>query len=276
MDNLHIPKIQIYITTRCNSKCKLCGTYCPYLAAPRDLSFDAFKKDVTRFFELVDTVGRMELTGGEPLLNPYLPDMLDFLCNFSNRVEDFRLLTNGRSLPSDKLLKAIKRILTNGTGFTVLVDDYGAELSLCAEDAACLYMDTGAKVQRRDYCSDSMYMGGWVDYGSLQKMKDTREQILQNPEKCACVKLQMHSIWEGVIYPCGRGIYYYESPPPPPPMRIPKYPNCILIHDDSKSKEQMREEISKFWYSEYYEVCSYCNAKFSSDKNRFRPAEQLE
>jgi len=266
---LHIPKIQIYVTIRCNLNCKLCSTYCPYLTNPHDLDYNAFKKDITRFFEFVDTVGRMELTGGEPLLNQHLPDMINFLYDFGNRIDDLRLLSNGHNLPSVKLLETIRNNVDNGVRFTVLIDDYGPELSLCAENAERLYKSTGAKVEKRDYWSDSMYMGGWVDFEVSMEMKRTRDQVMQNPEKCANNELQMHSMWDGIIYPCGRGIYYYEL------CDAPESPDCVLIHDDLKSPEQLRNELFKYWNSEYYKPCSYCNGLSSSDKRRFPPAKQL-
>jgi hypothetical protein len=274
MDNLCLSKIQIYITTRCNLKCKLCGTYCPYLKNPHDLNYDVFKKDVMRLFELVDKFERLELTGGEPILNPYLPDMVDFLRGYGNRVDEIRLLSNGRSLPSDKLLKAIQNIVDDGNRFFVLVDNYGLELSLCIEDAGRLYKNTGAKVELRDYHSERMYMNGWFDYGISPELKRTREQIMQEP-KCTNFPLQNRSLFEGTIYTCGRGMYYHTeiAPTPPPPMQFPNY---VLIHDDSKTKEQLRDELREFWHGEYFEACGYCTCRFPQDTRRFPPAEQLD
>jgi hypothetical protein len=116
-------------------------------------------------------------------------------------------------LPSDKLLKTIQKTVDDGNKFFVLVDNYGPELSLCIEDAARLYKNTGSKVELRDYYSENLYMDGWFDYGVSPELKRTREQIEEEPN-CSCL-LQMRSLFEGTIYTCGRGMYYHTNIIPP-------------------------------------------------------------
>ena len=273
MSNLNLPKIQIFTTTRCNLKCKLCSAYSPYHKNPHDLNYIVFQKDIIRLFELVDKFERMELTGGEPLLNLYLPDMINFLRKFGNRINELRLLSNARILPSYELLEVIKKSIKSGLKFKILIDDYGPELSLSINESEYLYKSTGAEVSVRDYYSDNMHMGGWVDYGITSELKRTREQVIQEP-KCTCLfPLQIRALFESVIYPCSRGIYYYADIAPS--NTYPIFPSCVRIHDELKSNEQLREELLKFWQIEYYEVCSYCTGRVQQDTRRFIPAKQF-
>jgi hypothetical protein len=197
--------------------------------------------------------------------------MVTFLHTFGSCVDEYRLISNGRSLPSDILLEAIKKNTDDGMGFTVLVNDYGPALSSRAEEAEHMYKSTGAIVERRGQHIDNMYLGGFVDYGVSLEMKRTGEQILQDTEKCATFSIKIRTMWDGIIYPCGRSFYYHDSLT----SKTPEFPNCVLIHDNSKSTEQMRDELYKFWNKDYYDECCYCYGLSPSNRNRYPPAEQV-
>ena len=78
---LVVGSIDVSLTTRCNLKCKNCGSLMPLYAHPKDVELDVIIKSLDRFFACVDRVVRVNVIGGEPFLYPYLADVVDFACH---------------------------------------------------------------------------------------------------------------------------------------------------------------------------------------------------
>ncbi|GHU88161.1 hypothetical protein FACS189476_04770 [Spirochaetia bacterium] len=207
-NELTIPKIQYYVTLLCNLNCKLCGSYIPYYKNAAHTTIDTFVRDIDKLLTIVNSIGRFELTGGEPILNPDLPAFFDYLAHSGAKIKTTRLLSNGRDLPSSVLLESIREYALYHQ-CEVLIDDYGKDLSLSLKEATRLFKSAGAEVINRDYSTGNMHKGGWVDFGITGEQKDKHSK-----ELCANYNLNMHSLYNGIIYACGRAIYLYNSPPP--------------------------------------------------------------
>lgn len=76
---IDLPSIIFEVTARCNLACRYC--YVPWeapgasLEAPADDSYEAADRTLTTLFEHA-TVGTLTMTGGEPLLQPRLPELV--------------------------------------------------------------------------------------------------------------------------------------------------------------------------------------------------------
>jgi len=88
--------LQVHITNRCNLRCVHC-----YGSAqePRDLSLDEFRRVTEQLISLTQLLAPqrrwIQLTGGEPLLNPGFQRMMEFAVE---HVGSVRLLSNGFSI----------------------------------------------------------------------------------------------------------------------------------------------------------------------------------
>ena len=127
---VHIECLTIRPSFACNFRCKLCNEFSPYYETPKIPALAEVTRDVDRLFALVDTIGKLEISGGEPLLYRPLPELLNYLNQYNDRFELFSLVTNGSLLFSEETLAALKAI---GTKTRVIVDDYGAALSRNAQ-----------------------------------------------------------------------------------------------------------------------------------------------
>ncbi len=88
---------QYHVAHHCNLKCKGWG-HRSNVAKPEFGDFGRYSEDVHRLSELFCTVGLIELLGGEPLLNPKLPDFI----RVTRKVfplADIRVYTNGLLIP---------------------------------------------------------------------------------------------------------------------------------------------------------------------------------
>lgn len=88
---------QYHVAHHCNLKCKGCG-HRSNVAKPEFGDFEQYSKDVHRLSELFCTVGLIELLGGEPLLNPKLPDFIR-VTRETFPLADIRVYTNGLLIP---------------------------------------------------------------------------------------------------------------------------------------------------------------------------------
>ncbi|MDR1589063.1 MAG: radical SAM protein [Oscillospiraceae bacterium] len=90
---------EYHVTDHCNLKCKHCGHFSNLVAAPVYCDLEQYKKDVKRLGELFWNVARLRLMGGEPLLNPELPEFIR-VTRETFPVADLHVVTNGLLIPT--------------------------------------------------------------------------------------------------------------------------------------------------------------------------------
>jgi MoaA/NifB/PqqE/SkfB family radical SAM enzyme len=91
IDPLPVKTLQIFITNRCNLRCKGCF-YANQLGF-ENLSYDYYKSIIKNYPQ----VSKITLLGGEPAFNPNIKDMVEF--NYSNGLKT-TIYTNGYKLDS--------------------------------------------------------------------------------------------------------------------------------------------------------------------------------
>ncbi|MCM8830988.1 MAG: radical SAM protein [Candidatus Omnitrophica bacterium] len=119
--------IQWHIANRCNLRCIHC--YQDDFSSNKELNLD----DLIKISDnLIDTMKKwdaylyLSLTGGEPLLFPYLWDLIDYL-NKEKRIYQLSIITNGTliDINIDKILKSkIKKIFVSLDGTNAKINDY--------------------------------------------------------------------------------------------------------------------------------------------------------
>lgn len=102
-----LPSVQFGITTRCTLRCRDCSVMIPRFGengVPHyEMSFAQFRHNFDVLAEAVDGIGTVLLLGGEPLLNKYLPDMVEYAAS-SDKVRMVNIVTNCTLPPSSRLL----------------------------------------------------------------------------------------------------------------------------------------------------------------------------
>ena len=74
------------ITEFCDLKCKLCLAYIPYYKEHKHMEIGDIKKALKKYFEIVNTVDKMSITGGEPLLHPDFCAVLYEILKYKDRI----------------------------------------------------------------------------------------------------------------------------------------------------------------------------------------------
>lgn len=90
--------LELHVAEQCNLNCRMCSHF-SCLAEPELLSPEDFERDMKRLAELFDNgVEQIKLLGGEPLLNPDLPELCRIARHYFPDNKLF-VLTNGILLP---------------------------------------------------------------------------------------------------------------------------------------------------------------------------------
>lgn len=98
------------ILTSCTLNCKNCNMFMPYYKKHIKYTFEEIKGDLDMLFAHVDYVSAYRFLGGEPLLHPDLPDMIQYVADvYGEKVGSIGIITNGTILPDNALLDISKK-----------------------------------------------------------------------------------------------------------------------------------------------------------------------
>ena len=267
---VNMPRGGFYVTLRCNLKCKLCAAHAPYYEKPWHPSIKDLCRQVDRFFEIVSYIEQCSITGGEPLLRSDLNIFVNKLNEYSSQIGTLSLFTNGTLVPSDALLVAFQNYKGK---IKFVVDNYGPNISLNADH--CIekvkeYLPNVA-YELRDYYSEQMHCGGWVDW-NVGRERKSWEETVETFHKCSLPqKLDFASCMNnGVIYPCPQTRRCIEL------GLIPFDPQeDIDLFDTSYSNEEIQQRIIGRYSLPYLRACQFCDGQ-CDDSQRYKPAEQLK
>ena len=108
-NRIYLNEIHLSVTTKCTLNCDKCNMFMPEYKHTEHFSVEKLKSDINLLFQRIDSVTTLALLGGEPLLYPNLVEILNYLVNnFSLRITNIEIITNGTLVPSNELLKVCK------------------------------------------------------------------------------------------------------------------------------------------------------------------------
>ncbi len=266
-NNLIIKHANMMLTLNCNLNCKLCSACIPYETSKKVLSLHELKAMMERFFEMTSFVEILDIIGGEPLLYPYLPEFFQALYPYREQFGVVKIVSNGTIVPSEQLIQTVKKY---GDKFFYFVDNYGEELSNKIPQIRAILEEAEIAHTIRDYYSENLHCGGWVDFGDVRVRKHSTEGAKTLFAKCAVSSKSQFcfSISDGKMFACTpvrrRLELGYE-------VSKDEY---IDLFDDEVPVEKRRQIIREIYNADYLEACEYCNG-MCEDSPRFKPAEQL-
>ena len=272
MKKLTINRIAVYLTLACNLRCKLCSVFSPYYKKPYHPLIEDLYRYIDRCFVILDDVNEFFVSGGEPLLRNDFHLFMNHLYNYYERISVVHLYTNGTIIPDTAAFESLEKW---GEKLYVTINDYGPELSTNAL-AVCQKLSNiqNARIELRDYSTDDVYFGGWVDFGVSplsEKHRKSDEYAKSVFQRCAIPqKLNFNfSIANGVLYPCTRMRALVEQD-----IIKPSECEAIDLFDKTLSDVDIRAKITSLFSIEYMASCVYCNG-LCEDNERYTPAQQF-
>jgi len=265
-----MPKLAFYVTLKCNLRCKLCAVYAPYYMNPFHPDVKYLCKCLDRYFEIVDYCQLFSISGGEPLIRKDLPEVVEYIHTYNDKIGKLEIITNGTVIPSDKLLESLTLF---GNKLNLLVDDYGINKSVNAARVVARFRTIEhAKITHRDYYSSYAHCGGWVDYGiSINSKKKTRSASKALFKNCSYPqKLDFcTSMVDGKLYSCTQLRRLIELG-----VVQPELNEVFDLFDFNYSNDEIRRRISALYNVDCLSACAYCNG-ICDDSPRYPAAEQL-
>lgn len=104
--NRKLESIFLFVTGRCNAKCKMCFYAEDMDKKEKDLTFEEIKK----ISETAGQINRLWVSGGEPTLREELPEIIEMFYK-NNQIQDVNIPTNG--LKPDRIIAWVKQIHQN-------------------------------------------------------------------------------------------------------------------------------------------------------------------
>jgi hypothetical protein len=259
----------------CNLRCKHCITSTPYRSNPRNYSLEELKSDIKRFWEIFHDfhLEHFDFIGGEPLLNPALPQIMEWCASeWGGKFDELRILTNGSIKISDALLAICKNI-----NMQFLIDDYGEDLSPMAKHNVELLEKHGVRYRLQQYFANLTAGNGWngigwidwadVDNDDIERLEYLRlncDEIISEAKNL--MRHHLH-IDDGKVLICDR--QWLESP------HITFKPEDYI---DLRHGEAVEEIRARFFYFKRRNVehCKHCKGFIlTDDRKPIRPAIQL-
>jgi diketogulonate reductase-like aldo/keto reductase len=254
-----IPHLDVCITTRCTLKCSDCSHSNPYFTrdAQYDTSLSDFKLDLDKVLKGVDKLYALNILGGETLLHPELPAMIEYAVS-KPQIMNIVIFTNGTLLPSKKLLTAAQL----KKNVVVHISDYTGNCAL--RDRVRI-----KELQQIFYKNNvNYYIESFAVWGLTPRIieagkKNNNTKDLANTF-CKCRHNYCPILWRGTIYPCAQSKFIHTLP------------DYYLTKDDfidlHKSID-IRKDFINFYKRHFYDVCGYCT--INTLDNHVFPAIQL-
>ncbi len=229
-----IPYLEMFITTKCNLRCKHCSNLIPALNSRQNYEISTLIEWLDELLSKIDCLYRLKIHGGEVFLYPRLTEFIAYVNN-QPKIKSIRLTTNGTIIPADNILQSIA-----GSKIVVQISDYRLPTTK-TQQLIEKFKEFGVKYI---YLRDQQ----WKDFGEII-LRDFNRFDDCSVKRCS-------SFYEGKIYVCSRAAIMTKSG---------------YIPDDGISvylpKNQLRQQLKKLYGGKLSIACNYCDGdtKYAKD-----------
>ncbi len=254
---LYIPFLEINVTTKCTLRCKDCCALIPEFNNHThiNLSFEDFKRQLDKICDAA-SVRHLILLGGEPLINPHLPEMVEYASQ-KNNISIIRITTNGTMLPSVKLLETIKNTMENGgVKIYFYISNYSANTQL---NNILKYDEIKQILQEYNIKFQMVDSWSWLAERGLSDIQSDEAQTVKRASECFRIKCTQ--ILNGKLGICSKALAARE-------FGILKQDDFI----DLAKTSDLKSDLIKFFQTEAPYPCSFCRITDETVK----PAIQLD
>lgn len=265
-----LPNVNLTPTMRCNLKCALCGVLVPQYEYRPQMSVEEFSQTLKALFDVVDQVGRLQITGGEPLLHPELGAMLEECFRYQDRFQELWFFSNCAVPFRQDVLEVLSACRDQ---VAVHCSDYGVRPEVSAQNLRLLEK-AGIPHKYLKYYGEEQYCDGWVDNGDFVSHGRTQEE--NEAVFASCSHVRRGGSWyirHGQMHWCGRSVRGTELGKVP--LRQEDY---VDILDPETTTEEKRRKLEALTCTRVIAACDYCGGHYGTeDTAQRRPAgEQLE
>lgn len=251
-NELILEHLGILVTTSCNLNCRNCADLIPRRAS-HHYELKHIISDMSIVLENVDYIKEILVIGGETLLYPRLPEILDF-CKSQEKIGKIIITTNGAFVPDEKLLNRFRE-----NEVLIRVSGYPEYVTPDRKKVLQKYRDSSLEVEDLETMQ-------WYDIGDFKKRYRTEKQLKN--VFCTCIMKNCVTLsQEGKIFFCSRQLAAAETMFYPSP----------LVHEfvDVRTENNLREKLREFYSLPYITTCDYCDGISCETKRTVSAAVQI-
>lgn len=268
MRETNIERTVLNIAGCCNLRCKDCLAFIPYYKEKWLMSLEEAKVIIEKYFQVVDSVKTFTITGGEPLLNKDLKDILSEAWKYRNQIiGTIDMVTNSTIMIPCEILDFFEK---HKEKTRIILSDYGKELSKEIGNIEEQLVNRGITYRISKLSGDDLYYGGWIDFSDHSLKWKTKEERDANAMKCLHGTGKYFVINDGCIHRCSRS--YWRMKSGIIPYTKGEY---VPLLDEEISLEEKRELLLGMLDMVSSTSCAYC-VGFRNGIPRVKPAIQLQ
>lgn len=259
MKKIDLQSTSIMVTEYCSLNCKLCLAFVPYYTKREHLSVENAKVLFKNFFETVHSVDKLSITGGEPLVNMEIEDILFELLKYEKQInKEIIFITNGTIILSETLISIFK----SNKKFKIIVNHYGSISSKAYINKEILEKNM---INHIFYTEENRY--GWIDCRDHRLKHLSIEERERQASKCVFWVGKKYVINRGKMYTCTRCAYRIQE-------KLIPYSENDYIDFYNDNIEIRNQKLQNFLTSRYSVSCAYCEGLTDSTP-KYMAAEQL-
>lgn len=245
-----IPYLELVLTTKCTMRCESCNNLMQYFSSKNQYTctLDGLINSLEILLSKVESIARVRIIGGEPLMFKDLPQLVDYLEN-QKKILSFDILTNATIDFKDELISKFKH---SKKARKISISDYrqAPNLKIPLKQESIIKKLKENKIAFSFNTSDH-----WYDTEKIYKRNRSREDIIKNYLKCqmACVSLMTSEGLEnktlapnGAIFVC------------PISSSLSRLKGMDEFEGDFINLNDSKDRILEFYAQDFYKSCDYC------------------
>ena len=266
---MKLQNLNLTPTMCCNLKCRLCGVLVPQYEYRPQMSVEECAKTLEIMFSLADRVGRLQITGGEPLLHPQLDRLLELCFQYTLQFDGLWFFSNCAVPFRETVLNVLQK---HRNKVVVHCSDYGVQPDVSAQNIKLLEA-AGIPYKYLKYYGEEQYCDGWVDNGDF--VPHHRTQAENEIIFSTCSHVCRGGSWYvrgGQLHWCGRSIRGTEL------GKIPLCQEDYLDLFEDIPLEEKKKKLERLMGVRTITACDYCNGYYGTQDTakRFPAGEQIE
>lgn len=255
-----LPYLELVLTTKCTMRCESCNNLMQYFEPQKQYAstLQGLKESLEALFKRVDSVQRLRIIGGEPLLFKELPELVEYLEN-TKEIYTFDILTNATIDFSDELIKTMKQ---SDKLRKVSISDYTKSPNLKVK---LKQKEIIQKLEKNKIAWSFNTTDSWYDIEKIYKRNRSKEEIIANRRACgmSCVSLMSaegirneegklkenaHALApKGAIFVC------------PVASSLSRLKGLEEFEGDFINLEDEKQRFFDFYAQDFFKACDYCH-----------------
>lgn len=239
MDGYHrlvIPRVVLAHGNKCNLNCEHCGAFMPDVEEPFHIPSEQLLKDVELFLRGVEECLMVDITDGEPLLNPELDVLINGL-TANEKIKCVFFYSNGTYIPKESVLQALEH-----PKVVVVFSDYGFLEKM--SKIITLFEKRGINFR----VLTDMY---WVNTDSMEHRGRSEDFLKYHFLNCEAGKTRKRMAY-GKLWTCTRSFRFHS-------LNLYESPNDYVELKDTDTDEELRRKILKLYLADTADACNYCD-----------------